>query len=118
MENRRVEAGVLQGSILGLLLWNIAYDDVLRTELEEECSIIGYADDTLVIAAANNVENALVRANLQTSRVLRRIRGLGLEVAPRKTEAVVFRKKGKKMRQEDREAEVVVDGERILVGIQ
>lgn len=42
---RDVEAGVPQGSVLGSLLWNVAYDSTLRVGREPSCHIICYADD-------------------------------------------------------------------------
>lgn len=48
---RDVCAGVPQGSVLGPLLWNVAFDSVLRVFTEEGCNIIYYADDTLIIAS-------------------------------------------------------------------
>lgn len=87
---RYMEAGVPQGSVLGPILWNIAYDEVLRTEVEEGCEMVGYADDTLVLATAEDTMNAAIRASVQVGRVVRRIRGIGLEVAAGKTEAMVF----------------------------
>lgn len=45
---RKVSAGVSQGSVFGPLLWNIAYDDVLRMYLYHGCTLICYADDTLI----------------------------------------------------------------------
>ncbi|KMQ91059.1 reverse transcriptase [Lasius niger] len=43
---REVRAGVPQGSVLGPLLWNIAFDSVLRLDAEEGCHTVCYADDT------------------------------------------------------------------------
>ncbi|XP_011152461.1 uncharacterized protein LOC105191053 [Harpegnathos saltator] len=43
---RIIEHGVPQGSILGSLLWNIAFDRVLRTPLPLGCHVVCYADDT------------------------------------------------------------------------
>lgn len=87
---RQVTAGVPQGSVLGPTLWNIAYDDILRTPLERNCVIIGYADDTLVLSRAPTVEEAKARINLQISKVLLRVHQLGLKIAPEKTGAILF----------------------------
>ncbi|KMQ90527.1 reverse transcriptase [Lasius niger] len=87
--SRRVEAGVPQRSVLGPLLWNIAYDSVLKTLKESGCHVICYADDTLVIATADCLQTA-TRAGIQASLVMRQIQRLGLKVSEAKTEAVIF----------------------------
>lgn len=75
---RKVTAGVPQGSVLGPFLWNLTYDEVLNTPLEEKCKIIGYADDTIVLASADNATAASILAGIQTARILFKINGLGL----------------------------------------
>jgi len=72
------------------LLWNIAYDEILRREVEDGCRTICYADDTLVLATADEVNVAMARANVQTCLILNRIKRLGLVVAAQKTEVVCF----------------------------
>lgn len=87
---REVYAGVPQGSVLGPLLWSIAFNSVLWLAMEEGCSVVCYADDTLIISASNRLFDAIVNANVQIARVLRHIQKLGLRVAEAKTEAVLF----------------------------
>ncbi|KMQ90130.1 reverse transcriptase [Lasius niger] len=81
---RSVEAGVPQGSVFGPLLWNIAYDSTLRVAKEQGSHIVCYADDTLIIATADNIGTATVRAGIQVARVLSQIKRLGLRVSVQK----------------------------------
>ncbi|KMQ89040.1 reverse transcriptase [Lasius niger] len=87
---RSVEAGVPQGSVLGPLLWNIAYDSTLRVTKEPGCDVVCYADDTLIIATADDIGTAAIRVGIQVAMILSQIRRLGLRVSVQKTEAVVF----------------------------
>lgn len=87
---RTVYAGVPQGSVLGPLLWNIAYDEVLETRLDPGCFLIGYADDTLIIVTADSVDIAEIKANIQTAAIIRKIHKIGLSVATHKTEIAIF----------------------------
>lgn len=89
---REVCAGVSQGSVLGPLLWNIAFNSVLRLRSEEDCHTVCYADDTLLIAASDTLFGALINVNIQIARTIRHISKLGLKVAETKTEAIFFSK--------------------------
>lgn len=51
-----ITRGVLQGSALGLLLWNVAYDTVLHLQLPRRTITIGYSDDMLIVVEGNKVE--------------------------------------------------------------
>ena len=50
-----VTAGVPQGSVLGPLLWNIMYDGVLRLQLPNGTTIVGFADDIAIVSVAKTV---------------------------------------------------------------
>lgn len=79
-----------QGSVVGPLLWNITYNTVLKEELPQGCSLLGFADDTLVVVAAETVAGVEQRANQALEKISRRIGDLGLHIAAEKTEAVLF----------------------------
>ncbi len=46
---------VPQGSVLVPLLWNIAFEDILKEDISLRVSIICYADDTLVVTAEGDI---------------------------------------------------------------
>ncbi|CAK9815594.1 Putative 115 kDa protein in type-1 retrotransposable element R1DM [Anthophora plagiata] len=88
---RQVHGGVPQGSVLGPILWDLAYDVVLRAALPPGVSVICYADDTLILASGDEDWRRTIRlAEAGVACVVARIRDLGLEIAPRKTEALWF----------------------------
>lgn len=86
-----VTRGVPQGSVLGPLLWNVAYDTVFRLPMPRGTIVSGYADDTLVVVEGDTVESVQNRANAALASVAGHIRQLGLRLAVDKTEAVVFK---------------------------
>jgi hypothetical protein len=87
---KRMVSGVPQGSVLGPLLWNLAYDEILRSALPPGSSVVCYADDTMVIAGGVDYEEAIAVTNDAVNVVVRQIRRLGLTVAAQKTEMVFF----------------------------
>lgn len=90
-----MEAGVPQGSVLGPVLWNVAFDEVLGlAEEENKCNIVCYADDTLVIVTGKDLRLTQLRASLLVSRTIILIKRFGLSVAKEKTEAILFHKRG------------------------
>lgn len=61
----RMEAGVPQGSVLGAILWNIGYNSILESSVHDEdpddgCTVICFADDTLILATAPIIQQAVI----------------------------------------------------------
>lgn len=53
---RNITKGCPQGSVLGPILWNMAYDSVLRDQYPEGVNIIAFADDTVVLEEWDTVQ--------------------------------------------------------------
>lgn len=85
-----------QGSVLGPLLWNIMFDEVLETEIPENTHTICYADDTIIVATGTNVRDLERRTNEATGIIVDTIERKSLEVALEKTEAVFFTRRREK----------------------
>lgn len=85
-----MSCGVPQGSVVGPLLWNITYDAVLTVGLPADTSVIGFADDTMVLARGTNSKIAEVNVNAALKTASSRITSLGLSLAVEKTEAILF----------------------------
>lgn len=89
----RVTAGVPQGSVLGPLLWNLMYDDLLRLDLPEGTTIIGFADDVGIVVEARNTKLLELRTNDALRKVGGWLTANGLEAAAHKTECVLLTRK-------------------------
>ncbi|XP_071575478.1 uncharacterized protein [Temnothorax nylanderi] len=87
---RLVECGVPQGSVLGPLLWIIAYDLVFRTPLPMKCWLSGYADDVYLGVSGEGWQELYRLASVAAASVVRFIERLGLKVAPEKTQVTLF----------------------------
>ena len=102
-------AGVPQGSILGPTLWNLLYDQVLQLRLPNGVSSIAYADDLAIMVEADEKSELEQRTNESLLRIGRWMQRNGLQIAPHKTEAIIFR--GPRRRHD---VNIVIDSERIL----
>lgn len=100
-----VTCGVPQGSVIGPLLWIVTYDQVLRSPLPDGARLIGFADDTLVVATRKTSEATEECINTSLQMVVDKIHDLGLELAVEKTEVIVFRRN-----YNDRTPEIVIGG--------
>lgn len=82
--------GVPQGSVLGLLLWNVVFNGVFELELPVGVRIVGYADDLAIVVSARKHDQvtAMIRDTVQE--VTSWIDSTRLTVATEKTEAVML----------------------------
>lgn len=85
-----IRRGVPQGSVLGPLLWNIYYDEVLRLPMPEGVQIIGYADDLAVVATADSERILKIIVEHAIETVSEWMATKRLHLAPQKTEAVLL----------------------------
>jgi hypothetical protein len=84
----RVTAGVPQGSILGPVLWNLAYDGVLEVALPEGAELVAYADDLALMVTHTDEVVVEERANEALARIEEWMARNHLQLAPQKTEAM------------------------------
>lgn len=85
-----VRAGMPQSSVLGPILWLLSYNSVLNMPLPYNATLVGYADDTLILVSGSNVEETVRRAQLCAGLIADQIKSLGLELAVVKTDALLI----------------------------
>lgn len=88
---RYINRGVPQGSALGPLLWVSTYDGILRHPVPKGIRVIGYTDDTAIIAQGETLEDVHGRATEAIALLDNKLHRMGLQVAPTKTEILFFR---------------------------
>ncbi|KAL1448257.1 hypothetical protein WDU94_012354 [Cyamophila willieti] len=90
-----MSAGVPTGSVIAPTLWNIFYDGVLRLDMPEGVTLVGYADDLAVMVTAKTEAMLEGNANQALQSISEWLGAHGLQLAPEKTEAALLI--GKKM---------------------
>ncbi|RLU18098.1 hypothetical protein DMN91_010341 [Ooceraea biroi] len=99
------------GSILGPRLWDLVYEYTTNMQLGEDEHMTVYADDTIVLVLAETIREAKFKLSMVLSRVIRRIRQLGLEISVHKSEAIVFPPENRK--RWNKKVHIEIDGARI-----
>ena len=89
-ERQPIRCGVLQGSILGPLLFTIEINDI--TEQVKECRILLYADDTVIFTSDKDCKRIEDLLNTEFNNVATRFanNNLVLNLKKTKTEYVLF----------------------------
>ncbi|KAK9737563.1 Reverse transcriptase (RNA-dependent DNA polymerase) [Popillia japonica] len=91
--NMTVTSGAAQGSILGPDLWNILYDNLLRIQMPEEVTVVGYADDIAVLISVRDIDAAQLKLNQAMRKIESWMQRHGLSLALHKTEIVILTKR-------------------------
>lgn len=86
----RVNGGVPQGSVLGPLLWNIMYDDLLKVKLPPGAEMVASADDAGLVITGKYLEEIQRIFGEGYEAVQQWMVSVGLKLADHKTEAVLF----------------------------
>lgn len=88
---RSLQRGCPQGSVLGPLLWNVMFDDVLKLPLPDHCELVAYADDLLLLVNADSRTSIELKADIALNSITNWGAENKLSFAPDKTIGILLR---------------------------
>ena len=97
--SREVSVGCPQGGLLSTLLWNIAFDDLLKLIDKSKITIVGYADDLddeSIIISGENLRLLYAETNHALAKCQEWAETNGLDNSPEKTEYILCTNKQRK----------------------
>ncbi len=87
---KEMTCGVPQESVLGPLLWNIAFDNILKEDITLVVNMICYANNILVVTAKDDIYMPKWKLNATLETMICLIKSAGPILATAKMEAVLF----------------------------
>ncbi|KAF2903973.1 hypothetical protein ILUMI_02208 [Ignelater luminosus] len=87
MAKSKDKEGIPHGSVLGVLLWNIFYDNILRLTMPKNAITTGYADDIAEIVRGRHEQELEDKAKHRLNEWLKKNRP---QLVAQKTEAVLL----------------------------
>ena len=94
-----LEQGVLQGTVLGPLIYNLYIND-LNKQIDKTFEIVKYADDTLLFCENNDPQKALKAVEANCSLLLNYFLEHSLQLNAKKTKLIVFSKEHSRKKDE------------------
>lgn len=85
-----ITAGVPQGSVLGPILWNVYFDEVLRMKMSQDVQVIGYADDLAVVVTGKRVVDVVDDTAHAVQQIEDKLGDMQLELAKQKTQIIML----------------------------
>lgn len=76
------------------------YDRTINTPVPTGTEIVCYVDDTIIVVGGGDQKEVLGKANLAIGCVTKRIREMGMEVSPKKSEMMLFEGKEGQIKEE------------------
>jgi ribonuclease HI len=88
----KIDRGCPQGSCLGPTLWNLIANKLLIDFNAEDCDLVAYADDFVMLVAGNTRQELELKTNRLIARFADRSDEYKLRISSDKTKAVLFGK--------------------------
>lgn len=85
--------GCPQGSILGPLLWNILFEDLLRVDIGATAQMIAYADDAVILVQGDSRVDIENKTNAAVKKVVEWSKRAKLSFSVPKTQALILKGK-------------------------